>query len=1102
MKRMLHVAMLVFVCFVVQIVSGKQPVVALENNNISGELSVPNVFSSNMVLQQNDEVKIWGTTLANQEVTIESTWASQLSTTADANGNWLISFNTPAASFDPQSIRIFTNDDEVILSDVLIGEVWLCAGQSNMALRMLYEDNGDAEIGNAGNVPLRLFNVPTTTASEPQSNIANTTWEQCSPTSLENFSAVAYYFGKELINNLTETPIGLINASFGSSSIEAFMSKEALLSKTYLADHYNTYETTVESKVPTAVYNAMIHPLLDCSVKGVAWYQGESNCVRASHYYEALETMIQSWRNEFNSTNLPFYLVQLPPYDYTTSQQESGNPYSAATVREAQRMASKNIANTGLIVTMDQGDVNDLHPTNKKEVGARLANTVLNQTYSQTEKIYSGPDFKSYSVEGNTIRLTFDFVENGIIDNYAELNWFTIAGSDKKFYQGNAFVDGNDIVVSSPYVDEPMAVRFAWYNTAVPNFFNTEGLPASPFKTDDWTAFTYTTNITSWSSMPDIRNVAFDLSMPELTQEAPAAGKRVKQTLAAYEGTNVYHTLYLPTNWEAGKQYPVIVEYAGNGPYFNKYGDVCTGKPDDTYMGYGISGGEDFIWISMPFVSEDGQDNQLYWWGDIEASVQYTINTVNYICNNYGGNSSLVFVAGFSRGAIACNYIGLHNDEIASLWCGSIANSHYDGVLTHWSYPNADSASALERLQRLNGKPQLIIQEGAGPAATKTYIEGTGVEGDFSYLSIPYRNHDLRWVLQDIPQRATLRNWVNDIIECEAIISGPSVVQQGETVDVSIELKGTAPWQLSYTVNGYAVNLNDISTSPYTFQEVIDENTVIAITHVADAIGRGTPGDQLGIYLFEDEIGVVCDGMVRQTQADGYYTSELIEQKNASSWGRKGLFSFDISGFNEELAGAAFQVFLNKSSSSTFNNQVMVYGVNEDDFTCGVTTWDNLQAISFIETGALVNVDESLLGTYLSFDVSDYLNHCINEGQANMVLCLDGSSASHVLYYNAMESTENRPKLLFASQPDGFPTDIIQSKLDEQKLVIYPNPSNGHFYIENPLDKKDGYSIYDSSGRLIRQCNIEAFQREKVSNLIPGLYVVTVDGLFQKVIVR
>ncbi|WP_430813838.1 DUF7594 domain-containing protein [Carboxylicivirga sp. RSCT41] len=245
-----------------------------------------------------------------------------------------------------------------------------------------------------------------------------------------------------------------------------------------------------------------------------------------------------------------------------------------------------------------------------------------------------------------------------------------------------------------------------------------------------------------------------------------------------------------------------------------------------------------------------------------------------------------------------------------------------------------------------------------------------------------------------------------------------------------------------------------------------------------------------------------CDGMVRQTQADGYYTSALIEQKNASSWGRKGLFSFDISGFNEELAGASFQVFLNKSSSSTFNNQVMVYGVNEDDFTCGVTTWDNLQAISFIETGALVNVDESLLGTYLSFDVSDYLNHCINEGQANMVLCLDGSSASHVLYYNAMESTENRPKLLFASQPDGFPTDIIQSKLDEQKLVIYPNPSNGTFYIENPLDKKDTYAIYDSSGRLIRQSNIEAFETEKVSSLMPGFYVIAVDGQFQKVIVR
>lgn len=733
-------------------------------NEQSDKLQLPSIFGDSMVIQQNDSVAFFGKAVSGQKVIVETLWGETDSTYANSNGYWKLRILTPEASFHPQTVQVRTNTDTVLLKDVLIGEVWLCSGQSNMAFRLKYDDNGASAIANADNLSLRLFKVPSITSPEPKETIEQVHWQSCSALSAKDFSAVAYYFGKSLSSSLRNTPIGLISAAFGSATIEAFMSKEALLSKEFLTDHYNNYTNEKESKNPTWCYNAMIFPLQPYSIKGIVWYQGESNCVRASHYYEALETMIHSYRAGFENPDMPFLIVQLPPYNYRKSQQESGDEFSAATVRDAQLQITNNIVNTGLIVTTDVGNVDNIHPTNKKPVGERLANLALNQCYGQTDNVYSGPKYKSHSIEGNTIRLSFDFVEKGIKDTYEELNWFTISGSDKKFYQGNAFIDGNDIVVSSPFVEEPEAIRFAWHNIAEPNFFNNDGLPASPFKTDDWTDFTYTRNITSWSPWPDIRNVPFELKVPELTEEQPAAGKRVKQTLAEYEDTHVYHTLYLPENWEKGKKYPVIVEYPGNGHYLNKYGDKCSGKPEDTYLGYGIGGGKDFIWIGMPFISADRKNNQLNWWGDIEASVDYTINTVKNICKYYGGDSSLVFVSGFSRGAIACNYIGLHNDEIAKLWCGFIANSHYDG-LRKWPYPASDKISAKIRFQRLKGRPQIIIQENGGPAETEKYIENMDNEGNFTYLTIPYRNHDLRWALQYIPERKILCTWVKTIVE-------------------------------------------------------------------------------------------------------------------------------------------------------------------------------------------------------------------------------------------------------------------------------------------------------------------------------------------------
>lgn len=262
----------------------------------------------------------------------------------------------------------------------------------------------------------------------------------------------------------------------------------------------------------------------------------------------------------------------------------------------------------------------------------------------------------------------------------------------------------------------------------------------------------------------DINSVPFDLTIPAITNEPPSAGKRVKQKLENYEATEVYHVIYLPENWGKGGKYPVIVEFPGNGPYKNQYGDVCSGKPDDAHLGYGIGGGKDFIWIVVPFISLDGQQNQLKWWGDVDASVNYTKKVVKKVCSEWGGNKSLVFLAGFSRGAIGCNYIGLHNDEIADLWCGFMLFSHYDGV-TNWGYAECDKESAKRRLERLKGRPQLIMHENDGTKDTQAFIESTGIKGNFTYLSIPYRNHNDQWVLQDIPERQFLREWVIAVID-------------------------------------------------------------------------------------------------------------------------------------------------------------------------------------------------------------------------------------------------------------------------------------------------------------------------------------------------
>lgn len=265
--------------------------------------------------------------------------------------------------------------------------------------------------------------------------------------------------------------------------------------------------------------------------------------------------------------------------------------------------------------------------------------------------------------------------------------------------------------------------------------------------------------------LPDIKTAPADLTTPELTDGAAAAGRRVKQVAPEYKGTEVFHTLYLPTDWKPGQKskYPVIVEYAGNGPYRNRYGDVSTGKVEGGNLGYGISGGKGFIWLCLPYVNSKKKINQRQWWGDVEATVEYCKRTVPRICRRYGGDPSRVVLIGFSRGAVACNYIGLHDDEIAKLWRAFVPYSHYDGV-RKWGYKGSDRASALVRLKRLKGRPQFICMENSIDE-TRRYLKSTGVKGDFTFVVTPFRNHNDRWAHRDSPQRRQLRKWIAEKTE-------------------------------------------------------------------------------------------------------------------------------------------------------------------------------------------------------------------------------------------------------------------------------------------------------------------------------------------------
>jgi hypothetical protein len=268
----------------------------------------------------------------------------------------------------------------------------------------------------------------------------------------------------------------------------------------------------------------------------------------------------------------------------------------------------------------------------------------------------------------------------------------------------------------------------------------------------------------------DISSVPADLVTPSMTDEAPAPGKRVKQIAPEYKGSEVYHALYLPIDWRPGERYPVLVEYAGNGPYSNDYGDVSRGNVEGSNLGFGISAGKGFIWLCLPYVNSQEKKNQRQWWGDPDATNDYCRKTVRRVCEEFGGDPSAVILTGFSRGAIGCGYLGLRDDATADVWLAFIAYSHFDGVNERWGYPGADRLSARARLKRLGERAVFVCSEdnSNGPqslTAVRQYLEEAAPQAPFNYQWTGFRNHNDAWTLRPSPARDALRGWLQDVLD-------------------------------------------------------------------------------------------------------------------------------------------------------------------------------------------------------------------------------------------------------------------------------------------------------------------------------------------------
>lgn len=437
---------------------------------------LPAIIGSHMVLQQSSKVTIWGWSDPSEKIKLKAGWdTTTYNATASWGGKWKIELQTPNAG-GPFTISINGNNS-ITLEDVMVGEVWVCSGQSNMEMNVNWGLPYQDEVAKATNIKIRFFYIPKTTSEYPQEDV-KAQWVVCTPKEMKNFSAAGYFFGKNLQQKLN-APVGLINANWGGTPAETWTPAELVENDPVLKKAANSLKPSQWWPVkPGYAYNAMIYPITNYSIAGTIWYQGEANVGAASTYTQLFTTMISSWRKAWQK-DFPFYFAQIAPWG------GYGDNSSSAFLREAQTKTLA-LANTGMVLTSDLVDnINDIHPKLKKEVGERFADLALAETYHQQNIAYQIPIYKSMQAEKNKIRIYFSNSDNGLMSK-GPLTEFFVAGDDQVFKPAEAKIEKNNIVVWSKDVAKPVAVRFGFRNGATLNLYNKEGVPVNLFRTDDW----------------------------------------------------------------------------------------------------------------------------------------------------------------------------------------------------------------------------------------------------------------------------------------------------------------------------------------------------------------------------------------------------------------------------------------------------------------------------------------------------------------------------------------------------------------------------------------------------------------------------------------
>ncbi|HVP90901.1 MAG TPA: sialate O-acetylesterase [Terriglobales bacterium] len=502
---------------------------------LAADIRLPAVIGDHMVIQQGTPINIWGWAAKNEQVTVRLAGAGRTVRASAADGRWLAVFDPLRAGGDALQLTVRgEKGPEVAVKDILVGEVWLCSGQSNMEFALEWLANTTPEIMKADHPRLRLFQVPKRTSDRPKDDV-DAKWVLSTPDTARGFSAVAYFYGLELHEKLG-VPVGVIQSAWGGTAIEPwtppdgfaavpetrpFLDKQLAKYEDYRRDlekalpawdmwlhdtqkalkakgaipaqpsngdfPSNPYD---DPQAPTTLYNAMIHALTPFAIRGAIWYQGEANRDDGLLYGKKMEALIRGWREVWKLGDFPFYYVQIAPFTYGYDKNMKGSPvldaYRLPLLWEAQTNVLR-LPATGMAVVSDIANLTDIHPSDKKDVAERLALWARATTYGEKGLVHSGPLFKSMTVEGDKARIAFDHVGGGLVTNDGQPpTWFEVAGDDRIFYRAEAAISGDTVVVSSPRVAAPKAVRLGWSQVAVPNLANREGLPASPFRTDRW----------------------------------------------------------------------------------------------------------------------------------------------------------------------------------------------------------------------------------------------------------------------------------------------------------------------------------------------------------------------------------------------------------------------------------------------------------------------------------------------------------------------------------------------------------------------------------------------------------------------------------------